>query len=378
MARKSPGLHKRGQVWWIDKAIYGVRLRCSTGTGNLEIAEQILARKIEEVRQAEVFGAVEERTFAEAAARYLMENEHNRAIRREADALALLIPYIGDLPLSQVHMGTLEPFIRDRLQKVSQGTVNRDLCPVRRVLNLSARLWRHNENGQPWLNVSPLIQMREYDARKPHALTWDEQHQLFAELPGHLANMAIFKVNTGTREQEVVNLRWEWEIRGQPAFLVPSGYVKNKLDRLVVCNSAAWSAVKAARGQHPERVFTYRRKPVTKIYNSAWKSARERAGLPDVRVHDLKHTFGFRLRAAGVDPVDRKDLLGHKSSDISRHYSAPDIEGLLEAAEKVVGARRDPALRIVGERQSGSDVDHCVPQIPHRSLLVRPTIGARR
>ncbi len=56
-----------------------------------------------------------ERTFAEAAARYLMENEHNRAIRREADALALVIPYIGDLPLSQVHMGTLEPFIRDRL-----------------------------------------------------------------------------------------------------------------------------------------------------------------------------------------------------------------------------------------------------------------------
>jgi integrase len=378
MARKSPGLHKRGQVWWIDKAIYGVRLRCSTGTGNLEIAEQILARKIEEVRQVEVFGAVEERTFAEAAARYLMENEHRRAIVREAYALALVMPYIGDLPLSQVHEGTLETFINDRLKTVSPGTVNRDLTPVKRVLNLSARLWRHKGNGKPWLSVTPLIRLREYEARQPHILTWDEQRRLFAALPSHLAAMATFKVNTGTREREVVNLRWEWEIRGHHAFLIPAGYVKNELDRLVVCNSVAWSVIESVRGEHPERVFTYNERPVTKMYNSGWKSARKRVGLPNVRVHDLKHTFGFRLRAAGVDATDRKDLLGHKSSDISRHYSAPDIEGLLEAAEKVVGTRRDPALRIVGERQSGSDLEHCVPQIPHRSLLVRPTIGARR
>jgi len=377
MARKSPGLYKRGQVWWIDKKVYGVRLRCSTGTGNLEIAEQILARKIEEIRQAEVFGAVKERTFAEAAARYLMENDNKRAIRREADALALVIPYIGDLPLSQVHMGTLEPFINDRLRNVSQGTVNRDLCPVRRVLNLSSRLWRHEENGKPWLTVAPLIQMREYEARQPHILTWDEQRRLFSALPSHLADMATFKVNTGTREREVVNLRWEWEIRGQPAFLIPAEYVKNKFDRLVVCNSVAWNVVESARRQHPERVFTYKRRPVTKIYNSGWKGARKRAVLPDVRVHDLKHTFGFRLRAAGVDETDRKDLLGHKSSDITRHYSAPDIERLLEAAEKVVRMRRDPALRIVGKDESDANLDHPAPQIPHRSSHFRPTVDVR-
>lgn len=57
--------------------------------------------------------------------------------------------------------------------------------------------------------------------------------------------------------------------------------------------------------------------------------------------------FGFMLRAAGVDPMDRKDLLGDKNGDISRLYSAPSIGRLLEAAEKVVGMHK-PVLRVVG------------------------------
>jgi integrase len=42
-------------------------------------------------------------------------------------------------------------------------------------------------------------------------------------------------------------------------------------------------------------------------------------GFRKVRVHDLKHTFGRRLRAAGVSFEDRQDLLGHKSGRITTH-----------------------------------------------------------
>jgi hypothetical protein len=54
-----------------------------------------------------------------------------------------------------------------------------------------------------------------------------------------------------------------------------------------------------------------------------------------VRVHDLKHTFGRRLREAGVSFDDRQDLLGHKSDRITTHYSQPEIKNLIEAANKV-------------------------------------------
>jgi len=271
------------------------------------------------------------------------------------------MPYIGHLQLSQVHMGTLEAFIKNRLSSgVSQGTVNRDLAPVRRILNLAARLWR-DENGQPWLLTAPLIEMRSYEARKPFPLSFAEQQHLFAKLSPHLAQMALFKVNTGTREHEVVNLRWEWEIKDHNAFLIPAGFVKNKLDRLVVCNSVAMSVVNACRGQHSKYVFTYRGRAVTRMCNTAWKQARVKAGLEHVRVHDLKHTFGYRLRAAGVSFEDRQDLLGHKSQRITTHYSAPDIARLMLAAEKVVKMRLEPSLRLVGNQICHkSTTEHCI------------------
>ena len=54
-----------------------------------------------------------------------------------------------------------------------------------------------------------------------------------------------------------------------------------------------------------------------------------------VRVHDLRHTFGHRLRAAGVSFEDRQDLLGHRSGRITTHYSAPDLQRLLRAVDAI-------------------------------------------
>ncbi len=66
-------------------------------------------------------------------------------------------------------------------------------------------------------------------------------------------------------------------------------------------------------------------------------------------MHDLKHTFGYRLRAAGVGFEDRKTLLGHKASHVTTHYSAAGIETLIALAEKVckLGCHKSPALSIV-------------------------------
>jgi hypothetical protein len=52
-------------------------------------------------------------------------------------------------------------------------------------------------------------------------------------------------------------------------------------------------------------------------------------------VHDLKHTFGRRLRAAGVSFEDRQDLLAHRSGRITTHYSAVELANLIDAANKV-------------------------------------------
>jgi integrase len=146
----------------------------------------------------------------------------------------------------------------------------------------------------------------------------------------HLARMALFKVNTGLRDKEVCYLKWDWEVAvpelNTSGFIIPGKRVKNGEERLVVLNRVAKSVIDSVRGEHAAYVFTLRGRPLTMMGNSAWYSARVRVGLPQVRVHDLKHTFGRRLRAAGVSFEDRQDLLGHKSGRITTHYSAAELE----------------------------------------------------
>ncbi len=338
--KKTPGLVNRGGVWHIDKNIYGRRVCQSTGTDRLEEAERFLARLIEDTRQAEVYGVRLNRTFEQAAARYVMDNQHKRSIRHDVYRIKALLPWIGNERLDRIHMGTLQPWIEHRKKEgVAAGTINHGLKMVRRIVNLAATEWM-DEHGLTWLMAAPKVKMLpDNDRRLPYPLTWDEEERLFRELPKHLANMALFAVNTGCRDGEVCSLRWEWEERlpklNTSVFVIPGRYVKNGDDRLVVLNDIAKSVINDVRGAHPTHVFTFKGKPVLRMMNSAWLRARNATNLSTVRVHDLKHTFGRRLRAAGVCFEDRQDLLGHRSGRITTHYSAAELANLVEAANSV-------------------------------------------
>jgi integrase len=354
MARKrTPGLYFRSGIWHIDKVVLNRRICESTGSGELEEAERYLARRCEEIRQAAIYGVRPKRLFRDAATKFLTENLHKRSIADDASRLKYLDKYIGHLALDNIHMGTLQDFIDGRKKEGRKSkTINHGLKVVRRILNLASDTWQ-DEFGLSWILKAPKITLLpEDDCRKPRPLTWDEQTKLFKELPAHLATMALFAVNTGTRDQEVCKLKWEWEIKvlelNTTAFIIPARHVKNKHDRLVVLNKFAKSVIDSVRGVHSEYVFTYRGRPITRMLNSAWIKARERAELLGVRVHDLKHTFGRRLRAAGVSFEDRQDLLGHKSGRITTHYSAAEIGNLIEAANKVCDeARNTPLLTVI-------------------------------
>ena len=140
MGRKhTAGLYKRGQVWHIEKQVLGQRLRESTGTKSIQEAEQYLAKRIEEVRQSVVYGVRPKRSFKEASVRFLSENQHKASIYDDALHLKALNPYIGDLHLEQVHIGSLQGFIRaQKARNLKTKSINNALEVVRHILNLAA------------------------------------------------------------------------------------------------------------------------------------------------------------------------------------------------------------------------------------------------
>jgi len=164
----------------------------------------------------------------------------------------------------------------------------------------------------------------------------------------------------------VCQLQWEWETKipelNTSVFIIPSKLVKNREARLVVLNGMAQAIIEEVRGVNTQYVFTYKGRPITRMNNSAWKRARQKVDLPYIRIHDLKHTFGRRLRAAGVSFEDRQDLLGHKAGRITTHYSAAEIGVLMKAANKVCNIQQNDSsptltllkgnIRVATSRQS--------------------------
>ena len=394
MSKRTPGLYRRPkagrQEWHIDKWLkHHGRLCESTGTDDEEEAQRYLEKRVREIREAVVFGVRRKRTFREAATKYLTDYAHKPSIGRSALALKDMDPFIGDKWLDSVHGETFRPYIearratgasskrgRKKRKPLSVSTLNRNIGVARRVLRLAATVWREADSNLTWLAAAPLLQLEsDPTARKAYPLDWEEQQLLFSELAPHLQRMALFDVNTGLRDQELCNLQWSWEQRvpeldtpeiKRSVFVLPSTSVKNRQARAVILNDVAQSVLEEVRGEHPVYVFTWadrkgQRNRVGHFRNSGWIQARRRAaaryaaefgkeapaGFKNVRVHDLRHTFGRRLRAAGVSFEDRQDLLGHRSTRVTTDYSAAELRNLLNAANRLKKSRKSPAMTVL-------------------------------
>lgn len=296
-------------------------------------------------------------SFTAAATKYLNEESGKKSIERDAIGLEKLVDFIGNMPIDQIHQNTLQPYIENRRsQGIKSGTVARELAVVRRILSLCARLWR-DDNGKPYLSSAPLIKMPDWgDKAKPYPLSWDEQKRLFEQMPSHLAEMALFAINTGARESIVCGLRWEYEVRikeaNTTAFIVPGRETKNGTDYLIVLNQVASSIIDACRGRHNEYVFSYKGRRIDRMNSSAWRRAWKEAGLPTGKdtlsgPHNLRHTFARRLRMIGIPLETRKALMHHVDGDITIHYSPAELKELIDAVNRLSESRAVTVLRAV-------------------------------
>ena len=364
---RMPGLRQKGGLWHIEKRCRfapGGWLRESTGTSSRIEAEQILIRRLAEMEEKARRHEAVIYTFEEAALRYLTEIAHKSSADTFAMHLDKLFPFIGDLPVAHVHDGTILPFIEHERQRgLAPKSINNALGIVATVLNRAARVWRDND-GRPWLTQAPAKISRlsiKGQQAKPYPLSWAEQDRLLQHLPRHLADAVLFAVNTGCREQEICQLQWQWEVAipgmQTSVFILPASVTKTSTERVVVLNTIAKRVIESRRGKHRDCVFTYRGNSMLKLNGSAWKRSWRKAKLPVEKgilkgVHNLRHTFGRRLRSTGIPLETRKALLGHANGDITTHYSAAELDELISASESIVSRGRTemPNLMLIRQR----------------------------
>jgi integrase len=212
------------------------------------------------------------------------------------------------------------------------GSVGRVIVILRYVFNLAAK-WNvlpRGMNPASGIPVPPDVQRTRY-------LTKEEADRLSAALRADENQMAAKAIMllfmTGARRNEVTHAKWAYVDWEQATLLVPRS--KNGQARYVQLNSAAIQLLKRLpRADDSPYIFPSQTngKPMASLF-FPWDRIRKRAGLDDVRLHDLRHSFASFLVNDGWDLYDVQKLLGHSNPRTTQRYAHLSRERLARAAE---------------------------------------------
>lgn len=140
---------------------------------------------------------------------------------------------------------------------------------------------------------------------------------------------------TGARKREVLDARWEdfdYEIRqwkipftkgGKPRYVPMSDGVLGILEAVPRVEGSSYVFPNPGTG-----------KPYVAIH-FAWDTVRKRAGLEDVRMHDLRHSFASILINSGRSLYEVQHLLGHTQVKTTERYAHLQQDTLMRAANVV-------------------------------------------
>jgi site-specific recombinase XerD len=92
-------------------------------------------------------------------------------------------------------------------------------------------------------------------------------------------------------------------------------------------------------------VFTFRGKSIRDL-RTAFYNACKRAGIKNLRFHDVRHTFATRLVHSGIDLATVSKLLGHSTIHMTMRYSHPNPEAFKSAVQSLHSLKSKKVLAI--------------------------------
>ena len=247
-------------------------------------------------------------------------------------------PVWGKRYLDQISKSDLINLLANHRKTHAPGSCNRLTILLRYLFNTAIK------NGDVGITKNPTAGhplMKEVN-KQERFLSSEEAEVLYEKLK--LSDNVMLQyiipmlILTGARKREVLDARWEdfdferrsWRIHttklGRPRHVPLSDGAVALLNSMERLNDCPWTF------PNPKTL-----KPYVSIHYS-WDSARKAAGLKDVRIHDLRHSFASFLVNSGRTLYEVQHLLGHTQIKTTQRYSHLTQDTLLEASNAVTRA----------------------------------------
>lgn len=285
-------------------------------------------------------------TVAELSVRYL---EYVRTYKRSHDIDERylrnhVLPRFGRLHLDQLDQAEILDWLNDKVIKdgYAQATVNRWQVILCHMIKM-ARKW-----GLPGAE-NPLegVPQKKCENEIEPFLTPEEvrrlQDAVEASPNTQLKFVVALLLLTGCRKRELLDAKWDEFHLDRKSWRIPMQRAKTAKARHVPLSKAAMEVLEQLpRWEDCPYVVPSPTtlKPFVSIFRS-WDSARKAAGLPDVRLHDLRHSAASNLVNSGQSLYVVGSILGHAQTKTTQRYAHLSNETLLaavDAAADVMGA----------------------------------------
>jgi integrase len=327
-------LYKRpGSPYW-----YVTKTRESTKTVNRKLAEEFARKALTAHWRADALGEavhtwddlvddwldIKDGRASYAQDRMVIERMSELLKRREITALA------------DITADVVAYYAKVVKAESTAATANRHLTTLRAMLRRAA--------AKGWIDRAPTIENYQITKREPNWVTIDQFNTILPHLPEWVADMAVMAVQTGMRFDNVAGLRWDWISRDGNVVVVPAVAAKTKRTYTVPLSRKAKEVLHRRRGAHPVYVFVGKKRVAADRYEDCapvptirywWESARERAGFPTLRWHDLRHTWASLHTQNGTPDRVLMEMGGWASPRMLDTYAHLSTAHLQEFADNL-------------------------------------------
>ena len=280
------------------------------------------------------------REFAEGPGKTCFDRGKPSTRRAQSRAVgARLLPAFGPTPLDRIDRASVTRWF-DEYSRTAPGAANRALNLLCRILNHAIVCGHFRTNPTHGIKRNRRPKLTRFLSRDEVGRLYGALDRLTDARPSRArqADAIRLLLLTGCRKSEILTLRWQ-DVDGDTLNLI-----RGKTGpRRVFLNSQARAVIERQPPSESAYVFPASTDPRRPLSNHLplWRSVRKEAGIEDVRLHDLRHTYASHAVLQGVPLPVVSRLLGHKHPSMTLRYAHVGDPETEAAAERIGVAIRE-------------------------------------